>query len=117
VSREHWFTAPLGSAEYRVYLADGSDHLLHSGNDEDGPCEGATDHETCSIVIRSDLPRKRIPEVVVHELMHAAAHISGISHTMRWKLVREEQVVHAMAPMIAHGLVGGGLWKTPRRKR
>lgn len=114
--RTHWLTAPLGSAEYRVYIADPSDHLLVPNNPDDGPCEGATCHDTATIVIRADLPSKRVPEVLVHELMHAAAHISGIAHTMRWKLVREEQVVHAMAPMIAHALVGGGLWKTPRRK-
>lgn len=114
MSRQLWLTMPLGSAEYRVYLADGDDHLLKPVDANDGACEGATCHETSTIVIRRDLPKKRLPEVLIHEALHAVAHISGISHTLRWKLTREEQVVHAMAPMLAHALVGGGLWKMPR---
>lgn len=117
MSRTLLLTAPLGSAEYRVYLADADDHLLVPYDKGDGTCEGATCHETSTIVIRRDLPKKRVPEVLVHELMHAVAHISGIAITLRWKLTREEQVVHAMAPMLAHALVGGGLWKMPRGQR
>lgn len=114
MSRTQWVTAPLGSAEYRVYLADDDDHLLKPHTEADGPCEGATCHDTSTIVIRRSLPRKRIPEVLIHELLHAVMHISGISHTMRWKLTREEQVVHSIAPFLAHALVGARLWKMPR---
>jgi hypothetical protein len=114
MSRTHWLTAPLGSAEYRVYLADGDDPLLASDRPDSGPCEGATCHTTSTIVINRSLPRKRVPEVLIHELAHAACHISGIAITLKWKLPREEQVVHALAPMLAHALSGGGLLKLPR---
>jgi hypothetical protein len=114
MSRTPWFVAPLGSAEYRVSLADPDDSLLAQEDAADGPAEGAVCHETGVIVIRRDLPRKRIPEVCLHELLHAVFHISGLSVTMRWKLATEERVVHNIAPFMAHALVGGGLWKFPR---
>lgn len=117
MSRQHWLTFPIGSAEYRVYLADADDHLLKPVDACDAACEGATDHETSTIVVRRDLPAKRLPEVLVHELLHAVAHISGIAITMRWKLTREEQVVHAMAPMLSQALIGAGLWKQRRAAR
>jgi hypothetical protein len=115
--RHHWLTLPLGSAEYRVYLADADDHLLKPIDACDAANEGATCHETSTIVLRRDLPRKRLPEVLIHEALHAVAHISGIALTLRWKLTREEQVVHSIAPMLAHALVGGGLWKLPKVPR
>jgi len=111
MSRTHILTLPAGSAEYRVYEADDDDPLLVQDCTKDGPAEGATCHETSSIIIRRALPRKRKPEVLVHECCHVAAHISGIAVTMRWKLATEERVVHALAPMLAHMFVGGGLWK------
>jgi hypothetical protein len=113
--RTHILTLPAGSAEYRVYEADDDDPLLAPEREEDGPCEGATCHQTSTIVIRRSLPRKRKPEVIIHEACHLAAHISGIAITMRWRPPTEERVVHALAPMLAHALVGGGLWKMPRR--
>jgi hypothetical protein len=102
MSRTPWFVAPLGSAEYRVSLADPDDSLLAQEDAADGPAEGAVCHETGVIVM------------CLHELLHAVFHISGLSVTMRWKLATEERVVHNIAPFMAHALVGGGLWKFPR---
>jgi hypothetical protein len=117
VSRTLWLTLPFGSAEYRVCAADRDDVDLASESLEEGPCEGATLHDSCTILIRRDLHRKRIPEVLFHEMGHVVAHLSGISTTLRWKLATEERVVHALSPLFAHGLVGGGLLKLPRFPR
>lgn len=115
--RTHWLTVTAGSAEYRVYEADDDDPLLAPHDPADGPCEGATDHETSTIVVRRSLPRKRKPEVLLHEFGHVAAHISGLSITMKWKIATEERVVHALAPFLSQMVVSGGLWKTPRGPR
>lgn len=115
-SRTLWLTLPFGSAEYRVYAADPDDPGL-AGDEESGPCEGVTIHDACTILIRRDLHRSRIPEVLLHEVGHAVAHISGIALTLRWRMSTEERVVHAQTPLLAHALKGAGLLKLPRFPR
>jgi hypothetical protein len=113
MNRQHWLTLPMGSEEINVYLVTDDDPGIASDNDEEGPLEGCTIDGT-TILIRRSLSRTRWPGILVHELTHAASHVSGLSVTMRWRLSTEERVVHALAPMLAHALVGGGLWKFPR---
>jgi hypothetical protein len=114
-TRTPWLSIPLGSAVYRVVLVDPDDSML--AIDDTCGCEAVTDHDTATIYLRRTLPRTRVAEVLVHEIMHAATHISGIAVTQRWKPEREETVVHALAPMLAHALVGGGLWRGRRVPR
>lgn len=106
-----WLTIPLGSATYRVVLVDADDPALSLDGDV---CEGAVDHDTATIYLRRTLPRSRIAEVLLHEILHACTHLSGLAITQRWRPEREEVVVHALAPLLAHALVGGGLWKGRR---
>lgn len=115
MTRTPWLSIPLGSAVYRVVLCDPQDPEL-SIEDASG-CEAVTDHDTATIYMRRTLPRTRVAEVLVHEILHASVHISGLAVTQRWKPEREEAVVHALAPMLAHALVGGGLWKGRRVPR
>lgn len=104
----------MGPCEWRIFKADGSDPELKPLTAEQNPCSGSTRASECLIVIHDAQPSKELPATVIHELIHAAFETSGIGHTMRLNLKKEEQIAHAIAPYIAQALLTGGFWKTPR---
>lgn len=98
MSRTHWLTLPMGSSEWRVYLADDNDPELTLDGVE---CEGVAVHETTTILIaRSVKPRERW-RVLVHEALHGAIASSGLGVTQRWTDQREEVIVRSLTPMLA----------------
>lgn len=104
----------MGTTEWRVFLVDPEDPALTL----DGTaCYAVTLTETCEILIARNVPRSRIPSLVVHELLHAAIATSGLGVTQRWSDAREEVIVRGLADHLAHALVGGGLWRGRRIQR
>ena len=108
--RRLWLTCPMGTAEWRVFVAPESDPALVDAY-------GVTLPDSCEIVISDNVHPSRRAEMVLHELLHAAIATSGLGVTQRWGDEREEVVVRALAGPLAHALVGGGLWKGRRVPR
>lgn len=106
----------MGTAEWRIYLADPSDPGLAVDGDE-APAEGMTMRGESVVLINRAVPAKRRAEVLLHELIHGAAFLSSIRSTQRWTEAREEAIVSALAPMLAHALVGARLWRGKRVPR
>ena len=111
MSRRLGLTCPMGTAEWRIYVAPPSDPALTPDGQE---CHAVTLTDSCEIVISDTVHPSRRAEMVVHELLHAAVAASGLGGTQRWGDAREEVVVRALAGPLAHALVGAGLWRGKR---
>lgn len=103
-----------GAVEWRTYFADGDDPELKPSKEGDEPCEGSTCAGENTIVLLRGMPPDERASALVHELVHAAFRSSGISHSLRISMPREEQIAHAIAPYLAQALISGGFWKNPR---
>lgn len=114
MSRTLYRRFTMGATECRMVLADCTDPELKPLTEEQTPCAGATVAAENLVLINSDTPVRDRPPTIVHELLHLAFETSGIGHTMRLNLKKEEQLIHALAPFLAQALVTGGFWKTPR---
>ena len=103
-----------GAVEWKLYLGDCDDPELKPLGKGQGACEGSTMFGESGIVINIGLPVRERPPTIVHEMLHAAFHSSGISHAIGISMKKEEQITHALAPFLAQALVTGGFWKHPR---
>jgi hypothetical protein len=103
-----------GAVKWRLYLSDADDPELKPLGKDQGACEGSTMFGESGIVINRGLPARERAPVLIHELVHAAFHSSGIGHSLGLNMKKEEMIAHAIAPFIAQALVTGGFWKTPR---
>lgn len=114
MSRTLYRRFTMGADAWQMLKADCTDPELAPLNPDETSCEGATLAAETKIILNAGLPSKGLPSVVIHELLHAAVQASGIGHTMKLSLKKEEQLIHALAPFVAQALVTGGFWKTPR---
>jgi hypothetical protein len=117
MTRTLWFRTSIGASEWSVYLADPSDPDLASAHEDESPNEGAAFSDRCIILINRSLPRKRWAEVLMHEVMHGAFHVSGTKHSLRLSEHREEQIILGLAPMLTQALIGARMLKMPRKPR
>lgn len=112
-----WFRTSIGASEWSVYLADPSDPDIAPSSPDETADEGAAFADRCLVLINSSLPRKRWPEVLMHELMHCAFHVSGTKHSLRLSEHREEQLILGLAPMLTQALSSAKMLKLPRKPK
>lgn len=60
---------------------------------------GDSDLDAGLIRVRSDLPRQRQREVVLHELLHHVVHMTHLE--ARWDEDEQEEVIRALSPWLA----------------
>ena len=112
--RALYATCPMGSTEWRVYACDPDDPDLTIDGDA---CDAVTLVDDGVILFARTVKRDRVPVLIVHELTHAAVATSGLGVTQKWNDDREEVIVRSLSTMLAHALVGGGLWRGRRVPR
>lgn len=56
------------------------------------------------ILINANIPKKYIPEVIVHEIMHASLPVSDGPRKKITSQAHEERIITAMAPGVAEAL-------------
>jgi hypothetical protein len=84
----------LGPYTIRVLRDEATDLILA----EEGH-EGDSDVKRGVIRVRSDLDHARYREVLLHELMHHAVHLTHLQ--ARWSEDEQEEVIRALAPWLA----------------
>jgi hypothetical protein len=104
----------MGSTSWSIYAVDDDDPGLTVGGD---PCDAVTLLEECIILVRRNVHRSKVAQLLVHEIAHAAIASSGLAVTQRWSDAREEVIVRQLATVMAHALVSGGLWRGRRIPR
>ena len=82
--------------EYKVYIASRDDEPALA--DADAVC----DTDLCYIKIRDDVPKAKIADTVLHEVMHALFEGSGIGHALQLETRNhhdlEERIIRMLVP-------------------
>lgn len=90
-----WLSVHVGGQKWRVDLVRGKSH--HFEGDE--TCYGATYCDKCRIYIAREQDEQAREDTLLHELLHATLHVSGVSAALAAAGLDEEQVIKPLVPV------------------
>lgn len=112
-TRTKWLTIPIVGIEWTVYLSDEDDPDLRDSN-EHKSLEGRCLFWKNVILVNRRLPPSRLPDVLLHEVLHAVVFLSGARETCGLgDSTDEEKVVVTLAGPLTAALAACGALKFP----
>lgn len=111
-----WRKVDVSGVEYTITLA----------SDKERPevlnCHGVTLPDNQEIILASDLSPSRFPSTLLHEILHAVYHESGISEMLKERFdltpreyeIFDEAFIQLQTPVLLRALTTCG-WKAPKR--
>jgi len=116
MDRAFWYSTTIGPSTWSYYFADPDDiESVCTGLPAEGvQYEGCCIKTESIILISRKVPRDRIPDVVVHESMHAVSAVACAHETLRISATREEAIVSTFAPGLTQALLSAKLLRLPR---
>jgi hypothetical protein len=114
--RTKWLTIPIVGIEWTVYLTDEDDADLRDSN-EHKSLEGRCLFWKNIILVNRRLPVSRLPDVLLHEVLHAVVFLSGARETCGLgESDDEEKIVVTLAGPLTAALAACGALKFPDLK-
>lgn len=111
-----WFTLSVGPSRWKVRIED--PETCSQLRDADGSrLEGCCLSSESTIYLNGTLPADRLPDVMLHELLHGVLFVGGGDKSCELTGALEERLVSSIAPTLTDALLRARMLKLPKLPR